>query len=84
MEDQEDSFNRDRWRMRVGERLVRLEEAQSRIETKVDKNNEMTEDIVSAMGGLKTIGKAVIWIASVTGAGGVTWAAFSYAVKTAL
>ena len=84
MEDNEDSFSRDRWRMRVGERLVRLEEAHSRIEAKVDKNNEMTEEIVSAMEGLRTIGKAVIWIASVTGAGGVTWAAFSYAVKTAL
>ena len=84
MEDNEDSFSRDRWRMRVGERLVRLEEAHSRIETKVDKNNEMTEEIVSAMEGLRTIGKAVIWIASVAGAGGVTWAAFSYAVKTAL
>ena len=84
MEDQEDSFSSDRWRMRVGERLVRLEEGHSRIEAKVDKNNEMTEEIVSAMEGLRAIGKALIWVASVTGAGGVTWAAFSYAVKTAL
>lgn len=83
-DDEDDSFTRDRWRMKVAERLVRLEDGYSRIETKVDKNNEMTEEIVQGLIGLRTIGKALIWVASVAGAGGVTWAAFSYAVKTVL
>lgn len=83
-EEQDDSFTRDRWRMKVAERLIRLEDGYSRIESKVDQNNTMTEEIVQGLVGLKTLGKVVIWIASVTGAGGVTWAAFSYAVKTAL
>ena len=81
--DDDDLDTRDRWRMRVGERLVRLESGHEEIKKLVCKNNSMTEDIVSAIGGLKTLSKIVAWIAGTATAAGVAWAAFTWMIHQA-
>jgi len=83
MIDDDDLDTRDRWRMRVGERLVRLESGHEEIKKLVCKNNSMTEDIVSAIGGLKTLSKIVAWIAGTATAAGVAWAAFTWMIHQA-
>ena len=83
MLDDDDLDTRDRWRMRVGERLVRLETGHEEIKKLVCKNNSMTEDIVDAVKGLKAISKVVVWLAATATAGGAAWASFSWVLHHA-
>jgi hypothetical protein len=81
--DTEDSLQRDQFRVLVTERLTRVEGQVCAIAKDIAKNNELTADVFDVLRGLRTMGKLLIWIASVTGAVTVCWAAFVWIAKQA-
>lgn len=81
--DQEDSSNRDRFRVQVTERLTRVEGQVCQIAKDIARNTELTGDVFDLLRGLKSMGRLLIWMASLSGAIAVCWAAFVYLVKQA-
>lgn len=68
MMDQNNSQPIDNFRIQVAERLVRLESRVCAIAAEITKNTAMTADVVDLLRGIRTIGKLLIWAASVAAA----------------
>jgi hypothetical protein len=81
--DADDLAQHAKIRIEIYERLVRVESRVCAISADLQKQMRLSEELVSVLHGITALGKGVIGLGAVVGAGALIWAAVVFIVRQA-